>query len=104
MGGPPIQVKECKMHYDSWDYRSLSEQADMTSYVVMPVSTLYAKIDETIAEDELPHRKVRLQKRRPACYWQNERIAEASSTGFSRKIKCPELSSTVFASGTRFSE
>ena len=26
-------------------------------------------------------------KRRPACYWQNESMAEASSTGFSRKIK-----------------
>ena len=40
----------------------------------------------------------------PACLWQKERMAEASSTGFSRKIKWPELSSRVFASGTRFSE
>jgi hypothetical protein len=39
------------MHYDSSEYRSLSEQADMTLYVVMPASTLYAKIDETIATE-----------------------------------------------------
>ena len=33
-----------------------------------------------------------LTKGNPCCYWQNESMAEASSTGFSRKIKWPESS------------